>query len=130
MQKTLIYHRSDRAARSGMLHQNSAQSVVPPGSVTSSSLTTRMRCAPFCRFRCSAKVIELYCAQRARGTGRRGNRKIDLVLLDVMMPEMDGFTTCIELRKRTDVPVVLLTALNRPDDIVPVLRSRVAQLLN
>jgi DNA-binding response OmpR family regulator len=42
----------------------------------------------------------------------------DLVLLDVMMPEMDGFTTCIELRKRTDVPVVLLTALNRPDDIV------------
>jgi DNA-binding response OmpR family regulator len=46
------------------------------------------------------------------------NKKVDLVLLDVMMPEMDGFTTCIELRKRTDVPVVLLTALNRPDDIV------------
>jgi DNA-binding response OmpR family regulator len=45
-------------------------------------------------------------------------KKVDLVLLDVMMPEMDGFTTCIELRKRTDVPIVLLTALNRPDDIV------------
>jgi len=44
--------------------------------------------------------------------------KVDLVLLDVMMPEMDGFTTCTELRKRTDVPIVLLTALNRPDDIV------------
>jgi DNA-binding response OmpR family regulator len=34
------------------------------------------------------------------------------------MPEMDGFTTCGELRKRTDVPIVMLTALNRPDDIV------------
>ena len=44
--------------------------------------------------------------------------KYDMCVFDVMMPEMDGFTTCIELRKRTDVPVVLLTALNRPDDIV------------
>jgi len=46
------------------------------------------------------------------------SRKIDLVLLDIMMPEMDGFTACAELRKRTDIPVVMLTALNRPDDIV------------
>lgn len=46
------------------------------------------------------------------------SRKIDLVLLDIMMPEMDGFTTCVELRKRTDIPIVMLTALNRPDDIV------------
>jgi DNA-binding response OmpR family regulator len=45
-------------------------------------------------------------------------RKIDLVLLDIMMPELDGFATCIELRKRSDIPVVMLTALNRPDDIV------------
>ncbi|HAJ38627.1 MAG TPA: hypothetical protein DCL15_23415, partial [Chloroflexi bacterium] len=45
-------------------------------------------------------------------------RKIDLVLLDIMMPELDGFATCIELRKRSDIPIVMLTALNRPDDIV------------
>lgn len=45
-------------------------------------------------------------------------RKIDLVLLDIMMPEMDGFATCAELRRRSDVPIVMLTALNRPDDIV------------
>lgn len=43
---------------------------------------------------------------------------VDLILLDVMMPEMDGFTTCTELRKRSDVPIVMLTALNRPDDII------------
>jgi len=46
------------------------------------------------------------------------SRKIDLVLLDIMMPEMDGFATCLELRKRSDIPIVMLTALNRPDDIV------------
>ncbi len=45
-------------------------------------------------------------------------KAVDLVILDVMMPEMDGFTTCTEIRKRSDVPIVMLTALNRPDDIV------------
>lgn len=34
----------------------------------------------------------------------------DLVILDVMMPEMDGFTACKEIRKDFSVPVILLTA--------------------
>ncbi|MBX3051163.1 MAG: response regulator transcription factor [Caldilineaceae bacterium] len=46
------------------------------------------------------------------------NHSFDLVLLDVLMPRMDGFAVCAEIRKRSDVPVVLLTALNSPDDIV------------
>ncbi|MBI3958629.1 MAG: response regulator transcription factor [Chloroflexi bacterium] len=45
-------------------------------------------------------------------------RQFDLVLLDVLMPRMDGFEVCAEIRKRSDVPVVLLTALNSPDDVV------------
>jgi DNA-binding response OmpR family regulator len=45
-------------------------------------------------------------------------QSFDLVLLDVMVPELDGFTLCVELRQRSDVPVVMLSALNRPDDIV------------
>lgn len=36
--------------------------------------------------------------------------KPDLVLLDVMMPEMDGFECARRLREKTDVPVIFLTA--------------------
>ena len=37
--------------------------------------------------------------------------KPDLVLLDVMMPKLDGYGVCQELRKESDVPIVMLTAL-------------------
>lgn len=35
----------------------------------------------------------------------------DLVVLDVMMPKADGYHTCQELRKESDVPIIMLTAL-------------------
>lgn len=35
----------------------------------------------------------------------------DLVVLDVMMPKLDGYGVCQELRKESDVPIVILTAL-------------------
>ena len=119
MQKTLIYHRSDRAARSGMLHQNSAQSVVPPGSVTVLVVDDEDALCTLLQISLQRQGYRVVIAHNGReALDVVANRKVDLVLLDVMMPEMDGFTTCIELRKRTDVPIVLLTALNRPDDIV------------
>ncbi len=34
----------------------------------------------------------------------------DLVILDVMLPEMDGFETCRTIRKSNDIPIVMLTA--------------------
>jgi DNA-binding response OmpR family regulator len=39
----------------------------------------------------------------------------DLVLLDLMMPALNGLDVCTEIRKRSDVPVIMLTA--RSDDI-------------
>lgn len=42
----------------------------------------------------------------------------DLILLDILMPRMNGFEFCVEVRKRSDVPIVMLTALNTPDDVV------------
>lgn len=35
----------------------------------------------------------------------------DLIILDIMMPEMDGFEVCIRLRELTNVPILILTAL-------------------
>jgi len=42
----------------------------------------------------------------------------DLVLLDVVMPGFNGFEVCREIRKSSNIPIIMLTALNRPDDIV------------
>jgi OmpR family response regulator RpaB len=39
------------------------------------------------------------------------NSDPDLVVLDVMMPKLDGYGVCQELRKASDVPVIMLTAL-------------------
>lgn len=40
----------------------------------------------------------------------------DLVVLDVMMPGMDGFEVLEHLRHASSIPVILLTAKNRVDD--------------
>lgn len=40
----------------------------------------------------------------------------DLVLLDVMLPEVDGFTICRELRKNSDVPIIFITAKHNEHD--------------
>jgi DNA-binding response OmpR family regulator len=42
----------------------------------------------------------------------------DIVLLDVNMPVMNGYAVCMELRKRTHVPIIFLTAKSRTDDLV------------
>ncbi len=39
----------------------------------------------------------------------------DLVILDIMMPEVDGFTACEKIREFSDVPIILLTA--KSDDM-------------
>ena len=38
----------------------------------------------------------------------------DIVLLDMMMPEMDGWQVCEEIRKFSNIPVLVLSALNKP----------------
>ena len=34
----------------------------------------------------------------------------DLVLLDIMLPDMDGLTICQNVRKLSDIPIIMLTA--------------------
>ncbi|MCA1024999.1 response regulator transcription factor [Oceanobacillus kimchii] len=46
----------------------------------------------------------------------------DIVLLDVMMPKMDGWELCKEIRKFSDVPIIMVTAREQREDIVKGLK--------
>ena len=53
--------------------------------------------------------------------GRQGMEKIeenvyDLILLDVMLPEMSGFELMLRIRRTMDVPVIFMTARTGEDD--------------
>ncbi len=54
------------------------------------------------------------------------NEEIDIILLDVMMPEMDGFETCKRLKgdpHTHHIPIVMVTALDQPADRIRGLES-------
>ena len=44
--------------------------------------------------------------------------KYDLVLMDIMMPEMDGLTICRQVRELSEVPIIMLTAKDEVEDKV------------
>ncbi|MBS4537090.1 response regulator transcription factor [Clostridium sp. D2Q-11] len=44
------------------------------------------------------------------------NNEIDLLILDVMMPKMDGWGVCKEIREEYDTPIIFLTALGESHD--------------
>ncbi len=44
------------------------------------------------------------------------NKDIALILLDVMMPKMDGYDVCREIRKQSRVPIIMLTARGEERD--------------
>lgn len=44
------------------------------------------------------------------------NEKIDLIILDVMLPKLDGFTVLRRIRKKSDVPVIMVTARSDEED--------------
>lgn len=42
----------------------------------------------------------------------------DLLILDIMLPELDGFSVCREVRKQSDVPIIFITARAEQEDIL------------
>lgn len=41
---------------------------------------------------------------------------VDLIILDIMLPEIDGFSVCRRIRKKSDVPIIMLTARSEVED--------------
>jgi OmpR family response regulator RpaB len=55
--------------------------------------------------------FELVAAHRpSDGFAKLAEGGVDAVILDVMLPEMDGFAVCRQIRRDSDIPVVMLTA--------------------
>jgi DNA-binding response OmpR family regulator len=54
----------------------------------------------------------------ALALARFGQVKPDLVVLDIMLPNVDGLTICREIRKQSQVPIIMLTARDEVTDKV------------
>ena len=54
--------------------------------------------------------------------GLIAHERPDLLVLDVLMPAVDGISLCLQLRKETDVPVLFVSAKSEPPDRVVGLR--------
>lgn len=57
------------------------------------------------------------------GLSKFNQFKPDLILLDIVMPVMDGLTMLEKLRKTSDIPVIILTNLSSPDKIYSAIKS-------
>ena len=69
------------------------------------------------RFSLEQEGMEVDCAydgEEARAFAK--NCEYDLVLLDVMLPKMDGFEVCQQIRDFSDMPIVMLTAKSEDMD--------------
>jgi two-component system OmpR family response regulator len=63
-------------------------------------------------------VAVTHVADGARGLEEALRRRYDVVLLDLMLPGMDGLTVCRQIRERSDVPILVLTARGEEADRV------------
>jgi len=79
-----------------------------------------------------ADALKLYFGNRgyeviAAANGLEGLQKMyahrpDLIILDVMMPRMDGWETCRRIRELSDVPIIMLTARGQESEKVKGLK--------
>lgn len=64
----------------------------------------------------SKGVTPIPAADGAKALELAQQERFDGVLLDIMMPKLNGLSVCRELRKASDVPIIFLTALSDEED--------------
>jgi two-component system KDP operon response regulator KdpE len=75
--------------------------------------------AEFIQFQLQREPYEVLIAYRGEDGLRQAYQwQPDLILLDIMMPEMDGWVVCQRLREISDVPIIFTTALGAERDVV------------
>lgn len=71
---------------------------------------------------CSGKIkseLEVDTAPNGQaGLEKAYENEYDMLLLDVMLPELDGFEICREVRRLSDVPIMFITALSAQEEIL------------
>lgn len=60
--------------------------------------------------------IPIWKATAGEGEAVLASEKIDLIVLDVGLPDINGFDLCRKIRKRSDVPIIFLTARSEEID--------------
>jgi len=77
-------------------------------------------------------LLELYitphgfkCVKRQSGKDAitfLENGSVDIVILDIMMPEINGWETCAKIRETSNVPIIMLTARDGKDEVIKGLK--------
>src|ERR1700689_5444408 len=70
---------------------------------------------------CKASAAETFAFLKMRGGGGiKETTRVDLILLDILMPDMDGIETCARIRtdpRYADVPIIMVTMLADMDSL-------------
>jgi two-component system response regulator VanR len=70
---------------------------------------------------------EGYCPIQAKdaleGFKLLSGNKIDLIILDIMMPKMDGISACLKIREKNNTPIIIISAKDSDADIIYGLTS-------
>ncbi|ABZ83241.1 transcriptional regulator [Heliomicrobium modesticaldum Ice1] len=61
------------------------------------------------------KVFSVYSGSHV--LDKTAFHKPDLILLDILLPGLDGIEICHELRKKTDVPIIFITSRDAPHEV-------------
>ena len=62
------------------------------------------------------KILEAEDGEKALQVFEENSEKIDLILLDVMMPKLDGWSVLRQIRQTSKVPIIMLTARGEEQD--------------
>ncbi|WP_294151960.1 response regulator transcription factor [uncultured Clostridium sp.] len=59
-----------------------------------------------------------WAATREEALDRTARKRFDLILMDVMLPDGNGYSLCTTIKRETDIPVIFLTAMGDEGSIV------------